>query len=121
MTSEEFVRQLFHYCYYTRADYTQRMLTEDGCEAREIHMAKEIEKARKVYDKVLVITGGFHVKGLLELEGKRKSCRKARYLNRMLKLSYAVFFLESDQMRGYKSGMPAPAFTNIFGKTGMNR
>lgn len=72
MTSEEFVRQLFHYCYYTRADYTQRMLTEDGCEAREIHMAKEIEKARKVYDKVLVITGGFHVKGLLELEGKKK-------------------------------------------------
>lgn len=111
MTSEEFVRQLFHYCYYTRVDYTQRMLTEDGCEAREIHMAKEIEKARKVYDKVLVITGGFHVKGLLELEGKKKKLSKSP-LSKSNAKNYLMpySFLESDQMRGYKSGMPAPAF-----------
>lgn len=111
MTSEEFVHQLFHYCYYTRADYTQGMLTEDGCEAREIHMAKEIEKARKVYDKVLVITGGFHVKGLLELEGKKKKLPKSP-LPKLYAKNYLMpySFLESDQMRGYESGMPAPAF-----------
>ncbi|PEB38619.1 DUF5682 family protein [Bacillus pseudomycoides] len=111
MTSEEFVRQLFDYCYYTRADYTQEMLTEDGCEAREIHMAKEIEKARKVYDKVLVITGGFHVKGLLELEGKKKKLSKSP-LSKAYAKNYLMpySFLESDQMRGYESGMPAPAF-----------
>ena len=98
MTSEEFVRQLFHYCYYTRADYTQEMLTEDGCEAREIHMAKEIEKARKVYDKVLVITGGFHVKGLLELEGKQKNCPKVHCLKHMPKtvLCRILFRKRSD-------------------------
>ncbi|MEN1936499.1 DUF5682 family protein [Paenibacillus sp. 102] len=111
MTCEEFVRQLFHYCYYTRADYTQEMLTEDGCEAREIHMAKEIEKARKVYDKVLVITGGFHVKGLLELEGKQKKLSKSP-LSKTYAKNYLMpySFLESDQTRGYESGMPAPAF-----------
>ncbi|PGE94346.1 hypothetical protein COF51_24800 [Bacillus pseudomycoides] len=111
MTSEEFVRQLFDYCYYTRADYTQEMLTEDGCEAREIHMAKEIEKARKVYDKVLVITGGFHVKGLLELEGKKKKLSKSP-LSKAYAKNYLMpySFLESDQMRGYESGMLAPAF-----------
>ncbi len=87
------------------------MLTEDGCEAREIHMAKEIEKARKVYDKVLVITGGFHVKGLLELEGKKKKLSKSP-LSKSNAKNYLMpySFLESDQMRGYKSGMPAPAF-----------
>ncbi|MED1594407.1 MULTISPECIES: DUF5682 family protein [Bacillus] len=113
MTSEEFVRQLFDYCYYTRADYTQEMLTEDGCEAREIHMAKEIEKARKVYDKVLVITGGFHVKGLLELEGKKKKKKLSKSpLSKAYAKNYLMpySFLESDQMRGYESGMPAPAF-----------
>lgn len=111
MTSEEFVHQLFDYCYYTRADYTQEMLTEDGCEAREIHMAKEIEKARKVYDKVLVITGGFHVKGLLELEGKKKQLSKSP-LSKTYAKNYLMpySFLESDQTRGYESGMPAPAF-----------
>ncbi|MDM5155471.1 DUF5682 family protein [Bacillus sp. DX1.1] len=111
MTSEEFIRQLFDYCYYTRADYTQEMLSEDGCVAREMHMAKEIEKARKVYDKVLVITGGFHVKGLLELEGEKKKLSKsplsAAYAKTYL-MPYS--FLESDQTRGYESGMPAPAF-----------
>ncbi|PGC34491.1 hypothetical protein COM11_01500 [Bacillus pseudomycoides] len=111
MTSEEFIQQLFDYCYYTRADYTQEMLIEDGCMAREIHMAKEIEKARKVYDKVLVITGGFHVKGLLELEGEKKKLSKsplsAAYAKTYL-MPYS--FLESDQTRGYESGMPAPAF-----------
>ncbi|MDM5186308.1 DUF5682 family protein [Bacillus sp. DX4.1] len=111
MTSEEFIRQLFDYCYYTRADYTQEMLIEDGCVAREIHMAKEIEKARKVYDKVLVVTGGFHVKGLLELEGEKKKLSKsplsAAYAKTYL-MPYS--FLESDQTRGYESGMPAPAF-----------
>ena len=111
MTSEEFVRQLFDYCYYTRADYTQEMLIEDGCEAREIHMEKEIEKACKVYDKVLVITGGFHVKGLLELEGKKKKLSKSP-LSKAYAKNYLMpySFLESDQMRGYESGMPAPAF-----------
>ncbi|MEI4804014.1 DUF5682 family protein [Bacillus sp. FJAT-51639] len=111
MTSEEFIQQLFDYCYYTRADYTREMLIEDGCMAREIHMAKEIEKARKAYDKVLVITGGFHVKGLLELEGEKKKLSKsplsATYAKTYL-MPYS--FLESDQTRGYESGMPAPAF-----------
>ncbi|MDQ0243208.1 hypothetical protein J2S09_000744 [Bacillus fengqiuensis] len=111
MTSEEFIRQLFDYCYYIRTDYTEKMLEEDGCAAREIHMAKEIEKASKMYRKVLVITGGFHVKGLLELEGKKKTHSKgplsAAYSNTYL-MPYS--FSESDQSSGYESGMPAPAF-----------
>ncbi len=111
MTSEEFIRQLFDYCYYIRTDYTEKMLEEDGCAAREIHMAKEIEKASKMYRKVLVITGGFHVKGLLELEGKKKTHSKgplsAAYSNTYL-MPYS--FSESDQASGYESGMPAPAF-----------
>lgn len=111
MTSEEFIRQLFDYCYYIRADYTEEMLEEDGCTAREIHMAKEIEKASKMYRKVLVITGGFHVKGLLELEGKKKISSKgplsAAHANTYL-MPYS--FSESDQASGYESGMPAPAF-----------
>lgn len=111
ITSEEFFRQLFDYCYYIRADYTEEMLEEDGCAEREIHMAKEIEKASKLYGKVLVITGGFHVKGLLELEGRKKSRYKgplsAAHANNYL-MPYS--FSESDPASGYESGMPAPAF-----------
>lgn len=111
VTSKEFIRQLLDYCYYTRADYTQEMLEKDGCAAREIHMAKEIEKARKIHGKVLVITGGFHVKGLLELEGKKKKLSKSPLSAKHTKAYLMPYsFSESDQIDGYESGMPAPAF-----------
>lgn len=122
MTSEEFVRQLFDYCYYTRADYTQEMLIEDGCEAREIHMAKEIEKACKVYDKVLVITGGFHVKGLLELEGKKKKLSKSP-LSKAYAKNYLMpySFWKAIRCVAMRAVCLHLLFTNIFGRTGMKR
>ncbi|WP_078410677.1 DUF5682 family protein [Priestia abyssalis] len=111
MTSEEFIRQLFDYCYYTRTDYTKEMLEEDGCTAREMHMAKEIEKASKKYRRVLVITGGFHVKGLLELGEEKKTHSKGPLSTAHAKTYLMPYsFSESDPASGYESGIPAPAF-----------
>ena len=111
MASDEFIRQLLDYCYYTRADYTAEMLKEDGCAAREMHMAKKIAEVRKIYKKVLVITGGFHVQGLLQLEGEKKTLSKSPLSAAHAKAYLMPYsFSESDQTSGYESGMPAPAF-----------
>ncbi|MCP8969763.1 DUF5682 family protein [Ectobacillus ponti] len=111
MDTAAFIRQLLGYCLYTRADYTKDMLERDGCTARELHMAKEIAKARKQYSRVLVITGGFHVPGLLELEGTKEKLAKSPLPAAHAKAYLMPYsFRESDQAEGYDSGMPAPVF-----------
>lgn len=63
--TSEFLRDVLHYCVLSRANTDPVTMREDGCLAREAYMREQIAKARKEYKKVLVVTGGFHVAGLV--------------------------------------------------------
>ncbi|MFZ5987549.1 MAG: DUF5682 family protein [Bacillota bacterium] len=106
-----FVKNILAFCYFSRVDYTEEMLEADGCTAREKFMASNIKKALKEYARVLVVTGGFHTWGLLKLiEENGKG--KVRTIDASSAACYAMAysFEESDQLSGYASGMPHPAF-----------
>ncbi|WP_342551293.1 DUF5682 family protein [Paenibacillus sp. FSL R7-0652] len=61
----EFVRDVFTYCTLSRMCYTPSRLIENGDLLRESHMMKRIKEAEEQYQRVLVITGGFHTYGLV--------------------------------------------------------
>ena len=66
MDTNVFVRSMLALCHYSRVEYPQGLLEEEGCLARENHMAAEIRRAMEEYGRVLVITGGFHTAALRE-------------------------------------------------------
>ena len=109
--TETFVKNMLAFCYLTRVDCTDEMLAEDGCTAREQFMAVEIQRARTQYSKVLVVSGGFHTSGLMELEAtEKKSTPESMEKDDFGVYAMAYSFEESDQLNGYVSGMPHPAF-----------
>lgn len=106
MTDEEFVSQVNAYCLLARENTPEQELLEDGCIAREAHMAKKIEEACRKYRRVLIIAGGFHIWGLMHPQGQD--------LKQTLK-NQAVYPMRysmdaADALSGYASGMPSPAF-----------
>ncbi len=110
MSSQEFIKNLLTYCVYAREDYTQEMLENEGSLAREFAMFQALEEKKQKYDKILVVTGGFHVAGMLAFLNKelkytlsKKSVESEAYV-------MAYSFKATDQLNGYASGMPYPAF-----------
>lgn len=63
--TSEFLRDVLHYCVLSRANTDPATMREDGCLAREAYMREQIARARREFKKVLVVTGGFHVAGLV--------------------------------------------------------
>lgn len=111
VSTEEFVKNLLAYCYLSRVDYTDEMLVEEGCIAREKYMHMQIVKKAEKYNKILVVTGGFHTWGLLQLKDKKINL-KLKKVKKEDVGSYAMAysFEECDQLNGYASGMPYTAF-----------
>lgn len=70
MPTGEFVRQVNAWCLLARENTPRREMEEDGCLAREAHMARRIREAGKSCGKILVVAGGFHLWGLAALRGK---------------------------------------------------
>ena len=64
--TEEFLADVLHYCVLSRANTSAETMEEDGCLAREAYMRAQIADALGKHQKVLVVTGGFHVAGLVE-------------------------------------------------------
>lgn len=114
--TETFIRNMLTYCYITRMNSSEVTLLEDGCIKREEYMAHNIKKAMDEYDRVLVVTGGFHTYGLLELlnEDSQKKKVESKYKKDMSEFSKAYLmaysYEASDQLLGYKSGMPYSSF-----------
>ena len=108
-TDEAFVRQMNAYCLLARQNTPEEELTEDGCLAREAHMALRVREAAEQFSKVLVVAGGFHIWGLLHgpaqtpergtLPEKDQSVYPMRYT-----------MPAADALSGYASGMPSPGF-----------
>ncbi|HWJ02024.1 MAG TPA: DUF5682 family protein [Verrucomicrobiae bacterium] len=105
----DFVRNMLGFCYLARCDYTEEMLVESL--ARERFMAARIREEAGKYGRVLVITGGFHTWGLVELAEQQFDI-KLNSINPGDTGAYLMgySFAESDQLSGYASGMPHPAF-----------
>lgn len=106
---EAFFRLLNVYCLLTREHTPDAELMEDGCFAREQHMAQRIREAREAHQKVLVVAGGFHIYGLLHprtdlpIPPEPKSGTQAVWPMR-----YTMPAM--DALSGYASGMPCPGF-----------
>ena len=108
-TDEAFVNQMNTYCLLSRENTPEEELMEDGCLAREAHMALRIREAAEQYGKVLVVAGGFHIRGLLHSAAQPPEHRK------LPEKSQAVYPMRytmpaMDALAGYASGMPSPGF-----------
>ncbi len=136
--TERYVEEIFLYCSLSRRCYTADQLEQDGTLARERYMLKHIEAARQQYSRVLVITGGFHTLGLLELQQERQTASHAvatesgKLMNEAMStvarrkqseqrgkagkpLKEQIYpmvytFEEADRLNGYASGMPYVAY-----------
>ena len=111
ISTEKFIENMIFSCHLSRAGYNEEMLKEDGCISREIFMSMKIREAVKKYNKVLVVSGGFHTSALIDgLEANDEIA-----LHNIAEADTGVYamaysFEESDQLNGYASGMPHPAF-----------
>lgn len=109
LSTEEFVRQVNAWCLQARKNTPHQEMEEDGCLAREFHMARRIREAAQSYRKILIVAGGFHIWGLLHPENEQKVCPN---IPKDSQTVYPVRYSEpaADALSGYASGMPAPAF-----------
>ena len=106
--TEAFIKNMTTLCWFSREDYPTKLLEEEQNPAREAFMAENILKHQKKYQRILVVTGGFHTARLMELVKtgefeKQKPVRGSAYL-------IAYSFAECDQLSGYESGMPYPGY-----------
>lgn len=112
-TPEEFLRQMHTYCILTRQEESEEQLAEDGCLAREQHMAMRIQEAMQDYGRILVVTGGFHSLGLYE-RLQKNDCKPLKLhsftpdVQNCYPMAYS--YEATDALRGYASGMQHPAF-----------
>lgn len=111
ISTEKFIENMIFSCYLSRVGYSEAMLKEDGCLARETFMSMKIRAAVKKYNKVLVVSGGFHTSALID----RLEINDEITLHNIAEADTGVYamaysFEESDQLNGYASGMPHPAF-----------
>lgn len=107
-----FVHGVLAFCHYTRLDYPPALLHEEGTLDREAYMAACIARARAAHGRVLVVCGGFHASALADrLRGDPPPPPVASPSDETAEAYLIPFsFEESDQLSGYASGMPHPAF-----------
>lgn len=136
-TTEEFVRQMSSYCYLSRMHTPKEEMEADGCLLRERYMAQQIAKASGTCKKLLVVTGGFHTYGIMELLEEQKAENSPKSGKKGRKISEGTGFLRytgepvrlhglsdkdqgvyplaysmeaADALNGYASGMQSPGF-----------
>ena len=109
LTDQAFVELMHTYCLLARQHTPLVELQEDGCLAREAHMAQRIREASAQYRKVLVVAGGFHIWGLLHPQVVENSKVKIpTEAQSVYPMRYTM--PAADALSGYASGMPAPGF-----------
>lgn len=108
VSDEAFVRQLNAYCLLARRSSSPEELAEDGCLAREAHMARRIAEAAARHRRVLVVAGGFHLWGLLHPGPAGQEPPQPVGEQAVYPMRYTL--PAADALSGYASGMPAPGF-----------
>lgn len=111
ISKEKFVYNLLSYCYFSRMYSTEGELQEEGCLAREAFMADNIKKACASHKKVLVVTGGFHTYGIINLLGEENKLKLSKTPEKDRGVYVMPYSMEAvDRLNGYASGMPFPSF-----------
>ena len=109
LTGEAFVRLMHTYCVLARQETPEVELREDGCLAREAHMARRIREAAQNHRRILVVAGGFHIAGLLDPKVDPPELKKRPKLTESVyPMRYSMS--ATDALNGYASGMTAPGF-----------
>lgn len=110
-TTQNFIKQMLTHCYLSRSNTKKEELEKEGCLSREIYMAEHILKQKTNYQKILVITGGFHTFGLWKLL-KEKQTYKIHTIEDSMQGAYLMAYSmeAADALNGYASGMPYPGF-----------
>ena len=111
LETKEFVKNMLSYCYISRFYSSDESLKLEGCIAREIFMAQNIQKESRVYNKILIVTGGFHTYGIYKLLEKENKLK----LHKINKSDRGVYLMPysmegADALNGYASGMIYPNF-----------
>ena len=113
-TTEEFVRQMLVYCCLSRENSPKEELEAEGCLVREQYMSERILKAAQKYERVLVVTGGFHTQGLYErtTAAQKEDPLPLHKLDEKDQGIYPMAYSmeAADALNGYASGMQAPGF-----------
>ena len=115
-----FVRQMLCYCSLSRQHTPREEMGADGCLLRERYMAWQIAEASQEYKRLLVVTGGFHTPGLMELLEQAPG-GGVRFLGEPVRLRgtddplqtvypMAYSMEAADALNGYASGMQSPGF-----------
>lgn len=124
ISTKEFVRNVFAYCYYSRISLEQNPEEMRQNEVREQVMKEYLSQALENHEKVLVVTGGIHTVALARFLESRVSAEKTEGpadkertfdIVRLKPEDSPAYlmpysFAESDQASGYSSGMPYPYF-----------
>ncbi len=109
LSTEAFVNLMNTYCLLSRRDTPEVELMEDGCLAREAHMARRIRESASQYKRILVVAGGFHIAGLLNPRQEPPELKKRPKLTESVyPMRYSM--TAADALNGYASGMPSPGF-----------
>ena len=109
LTDEAFVNLMNTYCLLSRQETPEVELHEDGCYAREAHMARRIREAAQTYSRILVVAGGFHIGGLIRPKTEPPVLKKRpKLVESVYPMRYSM--TAADALNGYASGMPAPGF-----------
>ena len=69
LKTTEFIHRMYTYCCLAREHTPGEEMEADGCLLRERYMAEQIAAASREFKRILVVTGGFHTKGLQQLLG----------------------------------------------------
>lgn len=112
LSPEKFIHQMYTYCTLTRQETPQEDLDADGCSARELHMTSRIQETMQNYQKILVVTGGFHSIGLSNLLNQKIKPIRLHKFTEDIQNCYpiAYSYQAADALRGYASGMMHPYF-----------
>ncbi|MGN1458432.1 MAG: DUF5682 family protein [Acutalibacteraceae bacterium] len=114
LSTEDFVARMMSYCYLSRQDTPYENMQNDGCIVREQYMAKNIKTYSEKYNRILVVTGGFHTYGLYTLINSSEAIPEVTVHNFDEKtqnvFSMAYSLEAADALNGYASGMQNPGF-----------
>ena len=117
--TQEFVERMLAYCRLTRSHTPWQEPEDDGCLLRERYMAQQIAQASRDFQRILVVTGGFHTPALTELVKWQED--HFEYIGERVKLHsfgegeqgvypLAYSMEAADALNGYASGMQSPGF-----------
>lgn len=104
--ADDFFEQVLLFCGASRLYYDQKSLQQLGDLDREKQMRACIRAASHDYQRIAVMTGGFHTSALFDYEQESTSIRKSTEDSFVIRYSDSLL----DAHQGYQAGMPYPAF-----------